>query len=73
MGFNLSTAGGDVCVVLADEAEILLISSDGTEQKAGTFEDLEAGQEADAFGELGIDGCFVADELMVTLPAPPPE
>jgi hypothetical protein len=71
MSFNLSTAGGDVCVVVADEADILLVSSDGTEQKPGTFEDLEAGQEADAFGELGIDGCFVTDELVVTLPPPP--
>ena len=71
MSFNLSTAGGDVCVVVADEAEILLVSSDGTEQKPGSFEELEAGQEADAFGELGIDGCFLSDELVVTLPPPP--
>jgi hypothetical protein len=73
MSFNLSTAGGDVCIVLAEEAEILLVSADGTEQKPGTFDELEAGQEADAFGELGIDGCFLADELLVTLPEPPPE
>ena len=66
----LATAGGDVCVSLAEGAGILLISSDGTEQEAGTFEDLEAGQDADAFGELGVDGCFVADELVVTLPEP---
>ena len=72
-GFVLATAGGDVCVNLAEEAGILLISSDGTEQEAGTFEDLEAGQQADAFGELGIEGCFVADELVVTLPEPAAE
>jgi hypothetical protein len=72
MGFVLSTAGGDICVALTEEAEILLRSSDGSEQKPGAFEDLEAGQEADAFGELGIEGCFMADELVVTLPEPPP-
>ena len=71
--FVLATAGGDVCVNLAEDAGILLISSDGTEQEAGTFEDLEAGQDADAFGELGVDGCFVADELVVTLPEPSAE
>jgi len=70
--FILSTAGGDVCVALVDEAEILLVSSDGTEQEPGTFEDLAAGQEADAFGTLGMDGCFQAGELVVTLPVPSP-
>jgi len=63
--FNLSTAGGDVCVVLNTGAIITLISADGTEMSPGTFGDLVAGQSADAFGELGIDGCFLANELLV--------
>ena len=66
-GFNLSTAGGDVCVVLEDGAIITLVSADGTEMEPGTFADLVAGQSADAYGELGIDGCFLANELVVTL------
>jgi hypothetical protein len=72
-GFILMTSGGDVCVAVADEADILLVSSDGTEQKDGAFEDLEAGQEADVFGELGVEGCFLSDELVVTLPGALPE
>jgi hypothetical protein len=68
--FMLSTAGGDVCVVLVDEAEITFVSADGSESKPGSFADLAAEQEADAFGELGTDGCFLADELLVTIPAP---
>jgi hypothetical protein len=66
-GFNLSTAGGDVCVVLEDGAIITLVSADGTEMNPGTFADLVAGQSADAYGELGIDGCFLANELVVRL------
>jgi len=65
--FNLSTAGGDVCVVLNTGAIITLISADGTEMSPGTFGDLVAGQSADAFGELGIDGCFLANELIVQI------
>jgi hypothetical protein len=67
-GFNLSTAGGDVCVVLVDGASITLVSADGTEMTPGNFDDLAAGQSADAYGELGIDGCFLANEVVVRLP-----
>lgn len=66
-GFNLSTAGGDVCVVLQESATITLLSADGTEMTPGAFDDLVAGQAADVYGELGIDGCFLANELVVTL------
>ncbi|MGI9223196.1 MAG: DUF4382 domain-containing protein [Woeseiaceae bacterium] len=66
-GFNLSTAGGDICVVLEADAVITLVSADGTEMGPGTFADLVAGQSADAYGELGIDGCFLANELVVRL------
>ncbi len=67
MSFNLSIDEGDVCVVLAEEASILFVTEDATEQKEGTFEDLEVGQQADAFGELRTDGCFLTNELVVTV------
>lgn len=63
--FNLSTAGGDICVVLEAEAVITFVSADGTEMTPGSFGELLAGQSADAFGELGTGGCFLANELIV--------
>jgi hypothetical protein len=64
-GFNLSTAGGDICVVVDDGATITLVSDGGATMEPGDFSDLLALQSADAFGELGVDGCFHANELVV--------
>lgn len=65
--FNLSTAGGDICVVLDDGAIITLVSDGGTTMEPGSFADLKSGQTADAFGELGTGGCFHANELVVQI------
>jgi hypothetical protein len=66
--FVLVTAGGDVCVVLEEEAVVTLKSADGSEMTSGVFADLEVGQVTDAYGALGLDGCFQANELVVQLP-----
>lgn len=65
--FHLMTAGGDMCVDVEDGAIITLVSDGGATMEPGTFADLKAGQSADAFGELGTDGCFVANELVVQI------
>jgi len=63
-GFNLATANGDICVVLDDGAPITLVTG-GSEMSPGSFADLVAGQPADAWGELAMDGCFHANSLRV--------
>ena len=65
--FHLMTAGGDICVVVEDGAIITLVSDGGATMEPGDFSDLLADQTADAFGELGIDGCFHANELVVQI------
>ena len=65
--FNLSTAGGDICVVLEDGAIITLVSDGGATMEPGSFADLKAGQATHAFGQLGPGGCFLANELVVQI------
>ena len=55
----------DRCVD-ARNAEIFLISdSDGLVSERGELADLVAGQRADAYGTEGVDGCFVASDILV--------
>jgi len=55
----------DRCVD-ARNAEIFLISDDdGLVSERGELADLVAGQRADAYGTEGVDGCFVASDILV--------
>jgi hypothetical protein len=55
----------DRCVD-AETAEIFLISEDnGLVSERGELADLVAGQRADVYGSEGVDGCFVASDILV--------
>jgi hypothetical protein len=55
----------DRCVD-ARTAEIFLISDDnGLVSERGELADLVAGQRADVYGSEGVDGCFVASDILV--------
>ena len=61
--FMLRTASGDIKVCLNDTADITIIS-DGTSDP-GAFADVQAGRTAYAFGETAVDGCFLANDLVI--------
>ena len=70
-GFVLATTGGDICVELVEDGIITLIMDGGAEMMEGSFSDIEAGRTADAYGALstdGVEGCFQASEVVVTVP-----
>ncbi len=69
MSFSLATDGGDRCVELVEEAEIILVSQseDGITIEHGEFNDLAVGQSVKAFGNFGVGGCFQAKEVVVDL------
>lgn len=55
----------------ANDAEIYLISDDdGFASQPGTLADLAADQRADAYGTEGVDGCFVAHDVLVDVGSP---
>ena len=55
----------DRCVD-AETAEIFLISEDdGLVSERGELADLVAGQRADVYGSEAVDGCFVANDILV--------
>lgn len=61
---QLLVGTADRCVN-ARNAEIFLISDkDGLESRRGQLADLKAGQRADVYGVEGIDGCFVASDIL---------
>ncbi len=62
--FVLATAGGDITVVLQEGATISLVSAE-SEVSEGTFDDIVEGRAADAYGELGTDGSFLATSVVV--------
>ena len=62
--FVLTTAGGDIKVVLADGATIQVVKAD-LEQSGGSMADVQAGRSADAYGELATDGSFLATRVVV--------
>lgn len=61
---QLLVGTADRCVN-ARNAEIFLISDkDGLESRRGQLADLKAGRRADVYGVEGIDGCFVASDIL---------
>jgi hypothetical protein len=62
--FVLSTAGGDITVVLADGAKVLVVTGD-SEQSEGDMDDVQVNRIADAYGELASDGSFLATRVVV--------
>jgi len=71
--FRVSADSADICVEVAEEAKIILVSqdSDGTISKEGMFSDLELGQSVVVFGQSGVGGCFQANEVVVDLTGQP--
>ena len=70
-GFVLTTTGGDICVELVEDGIVTLIMDGGAEMMEGSFTDIKAGRAADAYGTLsmdGVEGCFQASEVVVTVP-----
>lgn len=70
-GFILRTEGGDICVELAADGIITRIMNSGAEMMEGDFTDIQIDRAADAYGMLstdGVDGCFQASEVVVTVP-----
>jgi hypothetical protein len=63
---NLATEAGDRCVNAAD-ASVFLIDDNGQsfDSERGTLGDLSPGQEVNVFGREGLDGCLVADTILV--------
>ena len=62
--FVLATAGGDVTVVVQEGGTVSVISAD-SEITPGSFADIVEGRSADAYGELGADGSFLATSVVV--------
>jgi hypothetical protein len=67
--FGLSTAGGDICVRVNGDADILLVDIAASEVTMGEFGDLAVGQVADLFGVMS--DCFDANEVIVDVNASP--
>ena len=65
------TAGGDTCVRVAMDADILLVDTSASEAKMGTIDDLALGQIVDLFGVTATDSCFDANEVIVEVLAAP--
>jgi len=63
--FVLATAGGDMTVVLAEGATIMLRSPE-MELSAGSFEDVQEGRSADVYGEL-VNGGFEANNVIIDI------
>ncbi|MDX1506919.1 MAG: hypothetical protein R3358_01485, partial [Woeseiaceae bacterium] len=57
--------GGDTCVRVDEDADILLVDVGNSEVAEGTFEDLAVDQLVDLFGETAADTCFDASEVIV--------
>ncbi|MDH3587129.1 MAG: hypothetical protein OEQ30_08565, partial [Gammaproteobacteria bacterium] len=71
-GFVLTTTGGDICVELVEDGIVTLIMDGGAGMMEGSFTDIRAGRAADAYGTLsmdGVEGCFQASEVVVTVPS----
>ena len=70
--FGLTTAGGDTCARVNDDADILLVDEANSEVTMGTFADLALGQSVDLFGATAPDTCFDANEVIVEVAAATP-
>jgi hypothetical protein len=64
--FNMSTATGDRCVRVPEDASIFLITIENSEfsSERGGFADLVVGQRVDVFGRSSVDGCLVANVVI---------
>lgn len=68
--FGLTLAeGGDICVRVDEDADILLVDIEASEVTMGTFDDLAVDQVVDLFGVM--NDCFDANEVIVDLNASP--
>ena len=63
-GLTLS-GGGDTCVDVNTDADILLVDETNSEVTMGTFADLAVDQSVDVFGTMPETGCFLANEVIV--------
>jgi hypothetical protein len=59
------TGGGDTCVSVNSDADILLVDEANSEVTMGTFADLAVDQSVDLFGQSAADSCFMANEVIV--------
>jgi hypothetical protein len=69
--FGLSTPAGDTCVIVNEDADILLVDTAASEVESGSIDDLELGQDVDLFGDEAVDSCFMANEVIVEVFAVP--
>lgn len=68
--FGLTQAGGgDICVRVNDDADILLVDTAASEVTMATFAELAVGQVIDLFGKM--NDCFDANEVIVDVNASP--
>ena len=63
------TGGGDICVRVNDDADILLVDVAASEVTTATFSELAVGQVVDLFGKM--NDCFDANEVIVDVNASP--
>jgi hypothetical protein len=63
------TGGGDICVRVDDDADILLVDIEKSEVTMATFAELAVGQVIDLFGVMS--DCFDANEVIVDVNASP--
>ena len=69
--FGLMTDTGDTCVAVSDDTDVLLVDTANSEVVMGSFADLAVGQVVDVFGMSSVEGCFVANEVIVDVDATP--
>lgn len=71
--FNLTPGdgGGDVCVRVLFDADILLVDIAASTVTMAAFADIVAGQVVDLFGTTAGDSCFEANEVIVDVNASP--
>lgn len=62
--------GGDTCVRVLADADILLVDAVNSEAILGEFADLAVGQFVDLFGATAGDSCFEAGEVIVEVVSP---
>jgi hypothetical protein len=67
--FGLTRTGGDICVRVNDDADILLVDIAASEVTMATFAELAVGQAVDLFGVMS--DCFDANEVIVDVNASP--
>jgi hypothetical protein len=63
------TGGGDICVRVKDDADVLLVNVAASEVTMATFAELAVGQVVDLFGKM--NDCFDANEVIVDVNASP--